>query len=173
MVLGLPASGAQVSNFFSYFMMILYLILFCGQMSSTSSNGSKSQGGWNDSPEMFSRTTLDSCMKINQALQRLLQMAYTLIYNQKSSSSDDGAEASKRKIPSFYIPLAPNLPYDLLLPLFDAQVLDDLAYSRIFEASTGFPLGERAIKAREDRHKALTVLPPPPLLATAGNASKK
>ncbi len=139
-------------------------------MSSTGTNGSKSQGGWTDSPEMFNRTSLDSCMKINHALQRLLQMAYTIIYNNKSQEDEeDGHNTTKRKIPSFHIPLAPNLPYDLLLPLFDAQVLDDLAYSRIFEASTGFPLGERALKAREDRHKALTILPPPPVTSTASN----
>ena len=107
---------------------------------------------WNESPEMFSRAVLDSCLKINQALQRLLRMAYMLVYNK-----------SVEKIPSFHIPTAPNLPYELLLPLFDAQILDDMAYSRIFEASTGFPLGEKALKAREDRHKAATVLPPPPL----------
>lgn len=100
---------------------------------------------------MFGRAVLDSCLKINQALQRLLRMAYILIYNNKPSD----------KIPQFHIPVAPNLPYEMLLPLFDAQVLDDVAYSRLFEASTGFPLGERAIIARQDRHKALTVLPTP------------
>ena len=73
-------------------------------------------------------------------------MSYTLIYN-------------KENIPSFTIPLAPNLPYDLLLPLFDSQVLDEQAYNRIFEACIGFPLGEKALSAREDRHKALHVRP--------------
>ena len=61
--------------------------------------------------------------------------------------------------PMFTIPLAPNLPYDLLLPLFDAQVLDEPAYSRIFEACIGFPLGERALSARDDRHKAQNIRP--------------
>lgn len=109
---------------------------------------------WNESPEMFGRAVVDSCLKINQALQQLLRMAYMLIYDRQN--------APMEKIPSFYIPTAPNLPYNMLLPLFDAQVLDDLAYSRIFEACTGFPLGERAVKAREDRHKAETTLPSTP-----------
>ena len=116
---------------------------------------------WSDSPEMFGRAVLDSCLKINQALQKLLRMAYMLVY-------DKPAE----KIPSFHIPCAPNLPYELLLPLFDAQILDDLAYSRIFEASTGFPVGERALKARDERHKAATVLPPPPAPALSSSNKK-
>jgi len=50
-------------------------------------------------------------MKLNQALQGLLAMAYELIYEDKDSN-----------VPTFTIPVAPNLPYELLLPLFDAQV---------------------------------------------------
>jgi hypothetical protein len=127
-VLGLPATGG---------------------LQGTAPGGHRGHG-WTESPEMFSRAVLDSCQKINQALQQLLRMAYVRIYHEKPSD----------KIPIFHIPVAPNLPYELLLPLFDAQILDDLAYSRIFEASTGFPLGERALKAREERHKAVTTLAP-------------
>jgi hypothetical protein len=112
---------------------------------------------------MFGRAMVDSCLKINQALQQLLRMAYMLIYSDKASD----------KIPSFYIPTAPNLPYDMLLPLFDAQLLDDMAYSRIFEACTGFPMGERALKAREDRHKAVTVVPPPPSSSSSTDKKSK
>jgi len=84
-------------------------------------------------------------------------MAYGLIYNTDN-------------VPTFSIPIAPNLPYDLLLPLFDAQVLDEKAYSKLFEASVGFSLGEGALKAREERHKALTVIKPAP--AAGGSSSK-
>ena len=94
----------------------------------------------------YQRCLVEACLKINKALQALLSMTYALIYN-------------KDNIPAFTLPLAPNLPYDLLLPLFDSQVLDEQAYSRIFEACIGFPLGERALAARDDRHKALNIRP--------------
>jgi len=101
----------------------------------------------------------EGCLKLNQALQGLLTMAYELIYE----------DSANGRAPTFSIPLAPNLPYELLLPLFDAQVLDETAYNRLFEASVGFSLGEHALKAREDRHKALTVVK----TAASGGAAKK
>ena len=119
---------------------------FSGQGSQESS-----ASGWSESPEIYGRGMMEACLRLNRVLQDLLSMTYSLIYN-----SDPEA---KRQIPTFTIPLAPNIPFDLLLPLFEAQVLDDRAYSYLFESSTGFPLGERAIAAREDRHKALTVMP--------------
>jgi hypothetical protein len=38
-------------------------------------------------------------------------------------------------------------------------VLDDRAYSYLFETCTGFPLGEKALSAREERHKAVNIMP--------------
>ena len=98
---------------------------------------------------MHNRALLDACLKINRALQYLLSEVYARVY------------AKAEKQPSFHIPIAPILPYEHLLPLFDAKVLDDGAYSLIFEASTGYALGTHALAAREDRHKAATVLPKP------------
>jgi hypothetical protein len=102
--------------------------------------------GWTESPEMYGRAILDCCQKITLSLSELLEEVYGLIYD-------------KQKNPTFLIPIAPNMPYEMLLPLFDAQVLDDIAYSHIFRACTGYPLGNRALSAREDRHNAQNVMP--------------
>ena len=65
-----------------------------------------------------------------------------------------------RRMPTFIIPAAPTLPLEQLLPLFDAQLLDDDSYSHLMEVSLGFPMNkERAIGARQDRHRAANVLP--------------
>lgn len=120
-----------------------------GSQAGTSSGGG---GGWAESPEIYGRGMMEACLRLNRTLQDLLVFAYTLIYSEPSAELP-------RPIPSFSIPLAPNIPYELLLPLFDAQVLDDKAYSYLFEACTGFPLGERAIAARDERHKAVNVMP--------------
>ena len=106
-----------------------------------------SSSGWTDSPEMLGRGLVEACLKLNGALQRLMDMVHGLLY------------PSAEKVPTFHIPTAPNLPYEMLLPLFDAQVLDEAAYNRIFEACIGFPLGEGAFKARTDRHLAQNVKP--------------
>jgi hypothetical protein len=104
---------------------------------------------WQESPEMHNRILSDACLKINRALQYLLSEVYARVY------------AKAEKQPTFLIPIAPVLPHEHLLPLFDAKVLDDNTFSLIFEASTGFPLGAQALAAREDRHKASTALPKP------------
>ena len=58
------------------------------------------------------------------------------------------------------MPSAPTLPIEQLLPLFDAQLIDDAAYSHILEVSLGFPMDRAgALKARTDRHRAANVLP--------------
>jgi hypothetical protein len=119
-----------------------------GSQAGTSSSG----GGWAESPEIYGRGMMEACLRLNRTLQDLLSFAYTLIYSEPASEKP-------RSIPTFSIPLAPNIPYELLLPLFDAQVLDDKAYSYLFEVSTGFPLGERAIAARDERHKAANIMP--------------
>ena len=91
---------------------------------------------------------MDTCLKINQKLQELLSLAYSIIYADSLSV-----------FPTFTLPVVPIVPYDTLVPLFDAQLLDDSAYSRIFEASTGFPLGSTASQARNERHQALHIKP--------------
>lgn len=120
---------------------------FAGQGSQAATSGASS--GWIESPEMYGRGMMEACLRLNQAMQDLLSMTYGLIY----------AGDQERSMPTFSIPLAPNLPYELLLPLFESQVLDDKAYSHLFEASTGFPLGQRAVAARDERHKATTIMP--------------
>lgn len=123
--------------------------LALGIPGSFAAQGSQSTGGggsgWIESPEIYGRGMMEACLRLNRTLQDLLTKTYTLIYDQ-------------RVIPTFTIPLAPNIPYELLLPLFDAQVLDDRAYSYLFETCTGFPLGERALAARDERHKAAHVM---------------
>jgi hypothetical protein len=84
---------------------------------------------------------VDCCLRLNQALQGLLAKAYGSIY-------------LDHKQPAFHVPTAFNLPYELLTPLFDAELLDDSAYSRILEASIGFPLGENARVARKARKES-------------------
>lgn len=123
---------------------------FAAQGSQTGS--SSSSAGWVESPEMYGRGMMEACLRLNQSMEDLLSMSYGLIYE----NNDDGGDRRDRKMPAFSIPLAPNLPYELLLPLFESQVLDDKAYSHLFEASTGFPLGQRAIAARDERHRATT-----------------
>ena len=120
---------------------------FAGQGSQTGTGGSGGGSSWVESPEIYSRGMMEACLRLNRALQELLNASYTLIYPGTTTT------------PTFTIPLAPNIPYEMLLPLFEAQVLDDRAYSYLFETCTGFPLGERAIAAREERHKAVNVMP--------------
>jgi len=105
---------------------------------------------WQESPEVHGRTLLDACARLNQSLQRLLSDVYAHVY------------PSAETRPAFHIPVVLNVPYEHLVPLFDAQLLAPTAYSHIVEACTGFPLGPQALAAREDRHKAATVLPKAP-----------
>lgn len=128
--------------------------LALGIPGSFAGQGSQAGGGsggssWVESPEIYNRGMMEACLRLNKALQELLATSYALIYSADPST----------KIPTFVIPLAPNIPYEMLLPLFDAQVLDDRAYSQLFETCTGFPLGERAIAIREERHKAVNIMP--------------
>ena len=123
---------------------------FAGQGSQAGTGGGGSSS-WVESPEIYGRGMMEACLRLNTAMQDLLADTYALIY---SSQGD-----TQRQVPSFTIPLAPNLPYEMLLPLFDAQVLDDRAYSYLFETCTGFPLGEKALSAREERHKAVNIMP--------------
>ena len=124
---------------------------FAGQGSQAGvGGGGGSSSSWVESPEIYGRGMMEACLRLNRALQELLTTTYTLIY-------EGGAEP--RQIPIFTIPLAPNIPFELLLPIFDSQVLDDRACSYIFESCTGFPLGEKAVAARDDRHKALHIMP--------------
>ncbi len=118
---------------------------FAGQ-GSQSGTGGGGGSGWVESPEIYGRGMMEACLRLNRTLQDLLTKTYTLIYDQ-------------RVIPTFTIPMAPNIPFEMLLPLFDAQVLEDKAYSYLFETCTGFPLGEKALAAREERHKATNVMP--------------
>ena len=92
------------------------------------------------------RILSEACLKLNQELQGLLRMTYGLIYR-----SDN--------VPTFMIPMGPNLPYEMLLPLFDAKLLSNQAYNLILEASLGFPMGDEALEARHQRHEAAHVKP--------------
>ena len=113
--------------------------------------GDTKGSGWFESPEVCSNKLVQGCRRINSALQELMGLVYMLIYSQEGSGT--------RRGPNISIPVAPVLPYELLQPMFDAKLLDDQAYSYIFEASLGFPVSKDAYKSREERHQALHLKP--------------
>lgn len=124
------------------------------------SSGGTGRATWHESPEVFSRALTETCLRINRALEGLLELAYHKIYGAVYDVAHGRGDGTHRRMPTFTIPAAPTLPMEQLLPLFDAQLLDDSSYSHILEVALGFPMNRgTANAARKDRHNAANILP--------------